>query len=157
VFIGGVFQLLLGSLRLGNLIKYVPYPVVAGFLNGIAILLILKQINPLFGIVDHHTYFKFLTHPADIQPHTLLVGISTLVVFFLSKRIIRFIPASLLALSVGTGLYYALFSLTDASSLGATVGHISVEWPRPDTFLGWLHLETRAELMAFLPTLLVSG
>jgi len=157
VFIGGVFQLLLGSLRLGNLIKYVPYPVVAGFLNGIAILLILKQMNPLFGIVDHHTYFKFLTHPAEIQPHTLLVGISTLVVFFLSKKLIRLIPASLLALGVGTGLYYALFYFADASLLGATVGHISAEWPRPDIFLGWLHVETRAGLMAFLPTLLVSG
>jgi SulP family sulfate permease len=157
VFIGGVFQLLLGSLRLGNLIKYVPYPVVAGFLNGIAILLILKQLNPIVGIVGHHSYFKFLTHPAEIQAHTLLVGLSTLVVFFLSKKLIRFIPASLLALGVGTGLYYALFYFTDASSLGSTVGHISVEWPRPDIFLGWFHAETRAGLMAFLPTLLVSG
>lgn len=157
VFIGGIFQLLLGALRLGNLIKYVPYPVVAGFLNGIAILLILKQLNPLFGIVDHHTYFKFLIHPADIQPPTLLVGISTLVAFFLSKKLIRLIPASLLALGVGTGLYYVLFYFADASSLGATVGHISVEWPRPGVLLGWLHVETRAGLTAFLPTLLVSG
>jgi SulP family sulfate permease len=157
VFIGGVFQLLLGSLRLGNLIKYVPYPVVAGFLNGIAILLILKQLNPIVGIVGHHGYFKFLIHPADIQAQTLLVGTSTLAVFFLSKKLIRFIPASLLALGVGTGLYYALFYFADASSLGGTVGHISVEWPRPDIFLGWFHAETRAALITFLPTLLVSG
>jgi SulP family sulfate permease len=157
VFIGGVFQLLLGSLRLGNLIKYVPYPVVAGFLNGIAILLILKQINPLLGIVNSHAFFEFLAHPGNIQPPTLFVGISTLVMFFLSKRLIRLIPASLTALIVGTGLYYALLYFIEASSLGATVGHISVEWPRPATFLAWFHLETKGELMAFLPGLVVSG
>ena len=157
VFLGGVFQLLLGLLRLGNLIKYVPYPVVAGFLNGIAILLILKQINPFLGIVNSHAFFEFMKHPENIQPQTLFVGISTLVVFFISKRRIRLIPASLTALIVGTGIYYAFLYLTDGSSLGATVGHISAEWPRPATFLAWFRLETKGELMAFLPALLVSG
>jgi SulP family sulfate permease len=117
----------------------------------------LKQLNPLVGIVGHHSYFEFLTHPGDIQAHTLLVGISTLVVFFLSRKLIKFIPASLWALGVGTGLYYALFYFADASSLGGTVGHISVEWPRPDIFLGWFHVKTRAALITFLPTILVSG
>ena len=50
VSIGGVSQLLFGSLKIGNVVKYVPHPVVAGFVNGIAILLIWNQLNPLLGL-----------------------------------------------------------------------------------------------------------
>jgi sulfate permease, SulP family len=50
VFMGGAFQALFGALRLGGIIKYIPYPVVSGFSNGIAVLLISSQLRPLLGI-----------------------------------------------------------------------------------------------------------
>ncbi|MGD9183412.1 MAG: SulP family inorganic anion transporter, partial [Desulfobacterales bacterium] len=46
VLIGGIIQFLFGTLRLGNLVKYVPYPVVSGFMNGIAFILIYEQLAP---------------------------------------------------------------------------------------------------------------
>ena len=59
VLIAGTVQFLFGTLRLGNLIKYVPYPVVSGFMNGIAVILILEQIGPLVGARGHVALLYF--------------------------------------------------------------------------------------------------
>ena len=50
VFLTGIFQIFLGLLRVGKFVKYVPYPVISGFMSGIGIIIILLQINPLVGI-----------------------------------------------------------------------------------------------------------
>src|SRR5215831_12824090 len=46
---GGVFQALFGMLRLGDAIRYIPSPVMAGFQNAVALLLLLAQLNALLG------------------------------------------------------------------------------------------------------------
>jgi SulP family sulfate permease len=47
VFLSGLLQMGFGALRMGRAIKFVPYPVIAGFMNGIAILMIMSQIGPV--------------------------------------------------------------------------------------------------------------
>lgn len=48
-FLTGVFQVLFGLVRLGTLIKYIPYPVVSGFMSGIGVIILITQLLPLFG------------------------------------------------------------------------------------------------------------
>jgi len=48
-FMAGLFQISLGSIGLGKYIKYIPYPVVSGFMTAIGILILLAQIGPMFG------------------------------------------------------------------------------------------------------------
>jgi len=50
VFLGGMVQVLMGILRCGTLIKFIPYPVIAGFMNGIAVIIFLGQVAPLLGL-----------------------------------------------------------------------------------------------------------
>jgi len=50
VVLGGVAELVLSMTKIGRLIRYIPYPVVAGFMNGISILIFLSQIRPFFGL-----------------------------------------------------------------------------------------------------------
>ncbi|MCW3162054.1 SulP family inorganic anion transporter [Chryseobacterium oryctis] len=50
-FLAGVFQVLLGIIGVGKYIKYIPYPVISGFMNGIAIIILMGQIFPLMGYV----------------------------------------------------------------------------------------------------------
>ncbi len=50
VCIGGVLQIVFGLVGGGQLVKYMPYPVVAGFMNGIAIIIFIGQIKPFLGI-----------------------------------------------------------------------------------------------------------
>lgn len=50
VVIGGLFQILMGALRLGRYITLVPYSVVSGFMTGIGVIILCLQIGPLLGI-----------------------------------------------------------------------------------------------------------
>ena len=129
VLTGGIIQLLFGVLRLGNLIKYVPYPVVSGFMNGIAMILILEQLGPLVGARSHISLYDIFYTPTVVQPLTLLVGLTTIIVIFCARRLVKGVPASLVGLVAGTALFYTLEKITGAADLGtlhAVVDHNTV-------------------------------
>src|ERR1035437_8498984 len=52
IFLSGIMQAAFGAVGLGNLVKYIPYPVIAGFQNAGAILLLLSQIAPMLGLTQ---------------------------------------------------------------------------------------------------------
>lgn len=76
--LAGVFQILFGACRLGSLIRYVPHPVISGFMGGIAILIIMTQLD-------------------QVRSSSLLVLV-TVVLLLASGRFIKAIPPSLLVL-----------------------------------------------------------
>src|SRR4051794_4547780 len=47
--LAGALQLLLGLLRLGGYVRYVPYPVISGFMSGIGVIIIIQQLHPILG------------------------------------------------------------------------------------------------------------
>lgn len=157
VFIAGIFQIVFALLRLGNLTKYVPHPVVAGFTNAIGILLITRQIRPLLGAETTVSLTSILNHLSVIQPLTLLVGLITLAALYFSRHFIKVIPASLTALTVGTGAYYAFAAVENLSDLGPIIGTIRFEWPKPDIFLQLCHLGCMNMMRIFLPDLIITG
>ena len=48
-FLAGIIQILFGVVKLGTFIKYIPYPVVSGFMTGIGVIILITQLLPLFG------------------------------------------------------------------------------------------------------------
>ena len=70
----GLLQTLFGVLRLGGLVKFVPYPVVAGFMNGVAILIVLSQLPALMGLPARGWPPFAAGDWARFQPGTLAVG-----------------------------------------------------------------------------------
>jgi SulP family sulfate permease len=157
VLIGGIIQLLFGTLRLGNLIKYVPYPVVSGFMNGIAVILILEQIGPLVGARGHVSLFEIFFNPTVVQPFTLVVGLTTILVILSARRIIRAVPASLIGLLAGTALFYVLQTIAGASALGSVIGNFSFQWPESDIFPEAFRLLDNIDLTDLFPRILVTG
>jgi SulP family sulfate permease len=157
VLTGGVIQFLCGTLRLGNLIKYVPYPVVSGFMNGIALILIYEQTAPLIGAGGHVSPFEIFHNPAVVQPFTLIVGLTTIIVIFCARRLIKAVPASLIGLVVGTALFYALKNIAGISALGPVIGNFSFQWPKPDILPGALRLMGNVDIADLLPRILVVG
>ncbi|TFH23166.1 MAG: SulP family inorganic anion transporter, partial [Bacteroidia bacterium] len=51
-FLAGVFQIVFGLLKIGKYIKYIPYPVLSGFMNGIGIIIIIFQLFPVLGLAS---------------------------------------------------------------------------------------------------------
>jgi MFS superfamily sulfate permease-like transporter len=69
---------------MGNLIKYIPHPVLAGFLNGIAILLIWKQLPLLMGLDRNATLLEVLSNVSLVDLSSVFKKISSSVLSFMS-------------------------------------------------------------------------
>jgi len=103
----GLFQILFGVIKIGKYIRYIPYPVLSGFMSGIGVIIILQQIYPLFGlkspvlIIDMVTRFPSAVSNG-ISIAALLLGLGTILIICLFPRITKKIPSTLVALIVMT-------------------------------------------------------
>ncbi len=128
IFLCGLFQVLFGLLKVGELVKYIPYPVTSGLLNGTAALILLSQIRPTLGIPDGHLLFNFDL----IQPLTFLVGFVTAIGIWYGPKITKKIPAPFLGIGAGTLIYYILSFSGFRDNLGPTIGTIPFTIPTPN-------------------------
>nr|WP_234969361.1 SulP family inorganic anion transporter [Bacillus mediterraneensis] len=87
-FLGGLIQIAFGLLKAGNYLKFIPLPVVSGFMNGIAIIIIVGQLNHVTG--------------------SFFIVMITIVFMLFSMKVIKTIPASLMALIAGTAAVFFL-------------------------------------------------
>ncbi|MBK6846154.1 MAG: SLC26A/SulP transporter family protein [Proteobacteria bacterium] len=131
VLMAGAFQAALGAAKLGDLIKYIPHPVIAGLVNGTALLIVLGQLRPMFGMssTDGWSLSRLLT---QAPPVALWIGLFTLVAVLLSRRLTQRVPAPLVGLSLGTLLHHALRLTPLSGRLGPVIGRLpgGVPWPR---------------------------
>jgi SulP family sulfate permease len=105
--LAGVLQVLMGVLRLGGFIRYVPYPVISGFMSGIGVIIIIQQLYPIVGAAapssDAVKILRSLpTLSGAIVWPVALLGVATFAIIQILPRLTRKIPASLVALIVVT-------------------------------------------------------
>ena len=110
--LAGAFQILFGIIRIGDYIRFIPYPVVSGFMTGIGIIIILLQVFPIFGQISPSGTVQVIkdlpTLFSHINWYSLLLGGGTVVIVYLFPYITRLIPSQLIALIVMSAIaYYA--------------------------------------------------
>lgn len=123
--VAGFLQFCAGLLRLGYAIAYVPTPVLAGFANASAVLVILTALPSVLG-ATHSTITALLAEVlsgqfGDLSLWAMIVGGVTIIATFALEGRIRFVPAALLAMAIGTGLYHVLsgtLSIPEAPQIG---------------------------------------
>jgi SulP family sulfate permease len=108
-FIAGFIMVAMGLLRLGNLLKFIPYSLIVGFTSGIALIIFSSQINDLFGLqlkkvpanfLEKWTmYFENFDH---INPYALIIAIASILISIYFQKIIKKIPGSIVAIIVST-------------------------------------------------------
>jgi SulP family sulfate permease len=103
----GALQVLLGLLHLGSYIRYVPYPVISGFMSGIGVLIVIQQIFPMVGMAapssDAATILARLHWlPAGFAWPVALLAAATLAIIYLLPRVTRAVPSSVVALVLVT-------------------------------------------------------
>lgn len=109
--LAGGIQIALGFARIGQLIKYIPYPVVSGYLSGVGLIIIGSQIPKLLGVSAPAGLFNVLAWPEFWDVRSLLVGAVVIAVMVLVPRWIRVVPATILALLAGIATYQGLAQL----------------------------------------------
>jgi SulP family sulfate permease len=115
VIIMGMMQALAGMLKLGKFIRLVPHPVMLGFVNGLAIVIFLSQLN-MFKSVDG-TIISWLQGP-ELLTMAALVAVTMGIMVFLPK-ITEKIPAALAAILVVTVI--TLFYKLDVATVGSFI------------------------------------
>lgn len=114
--ISGALQILYGVLGGGTLIKYIPYPVVTGYLSGVAIVIFLKQLPSFLGLPKGMAMGAGISHPSSWNPVSLTVGAVTIAATLAAPRLTRSVPAPIVGLLAGIAAYFGL-AMRDAGLL----------------------------------------
>jgi len=101
--LAGIIQALLGVFKLGKYIKYIPYPVVSGFMSGIGVIIIITQLFPFIGADSpaggaFGTIANIHMIPELVNPYSIGIAVVTIAIIYLLPRFTKKIPASLVAL-----------------------------------------------------------
>ena len=120
--LAGALQLLFGVLRLGSFVRYVPYPVISGFMSGIGIIIIIQQLYPIVGAeAPSPDAVKIMASlpllPGRIVWPVALLGVTTFAIIQVLPRFTRKVPAALVALVAVTAGSVAFG--VDAPRIGA--------------------------------------
>jgi SulP family sulfate permease len=104
----GAFQIILGRLKAGQLIQYIPHPVVSGFMTGIGAIIISIQLLPLAGLPSEGDVFAalevLLTSIRQSNISALLLGVATVVTIYCVQWLSWKVPPLLVALVGGTAV-----------------------------------------------------
>ena len=145
IVLTGILQMIIGALRLGKLIRILPKPVMVGFVNGLAIVIFLAQLQQ-FKIHSVTGSSQWLTgHALYLMIGLVLVAMA--IIYFLPK-VTKKLPAALIAILAVTAIVH-IFHLDARVVNDMMVGHhISARFP---TF-AWLHIPlTLATLKIIIP------
>ncbi len=160
-FIAGVMLVLMGMLRLGQVIRFFPMPLITGFTNGIAVLIFLTQLKDFFGLPIQNMPAGFFAVVSTVGhrlgefhgPTLALSGASLALILLWPKTLNKRLPAPFVALVLAT-LATSLFHLP-VQTLGSRFGGIPQGVPEFVMLeLDWHHL---SELMAPAFTIALLG
>ncbi len=112
--LAGVFQIIFGLTKIGRYIKYIPYPVVSGFMTGIGFIIIIYQIHPFLGYSSPSStaevFLNIFDSLLNLNMQSAILGGLTMLIIYLFPKISKAVPSTLVALIVMT-IISSLFAL----------------------------------------------
>jgi len=145
--LAGLFQFLFGLARVGRALKYIPYPVIAGLMLGVGILMVLGSLRPALGVDDTTGWGDLLSasHPASIA-----ITLAGLALCYFAPRWKIPVPGSILAIVVCTLMHQGFVYSFGAEQLGGTLANLSATLPSTVISAGGLAWH---EVLGWLPQL----
>lgn len=160
----GVFLLMFGLLKLGTIIKYIPYPIVVGFTSGIAVTIFTTQIKDLFGLTIESVPSDFIekwgcyiSHFSTADLWCSIVGILSVVIIALTPKVSKKIPGSLVAIIVMTVAALILKNYFGVTTIETIGDRFSVSSAIPDAHMPAMTWDTIKSLVAPALTIAVLG
>ena len=160
----GVFLLLFGLLRLGTIIKFLPYPIVVGFTSGIAVTIFTTQVKDLFGLnitsVPSDFIEKWICYFNNFSTVDLwssVIGIVSVVIIMLTPKVSKKIPGSLVAIIVMTVAALLLKQFAGVESIETIGDRFAISNSLPEATVPALSWETIKNLVSPAITIAILG
>lgn len=135
----GIILVIMGLVKFGSLIKFIPYPVVVGFTSGIALLIFSTQIKDFFGLQlkdvpaeFHEKWLAYFQYFSTFNYNVVIIALLALLIMILWPRITHKIPGSLIAI-IATTVIVIVFELP-IDTIGSRFGEISSNLPSPNFY-----------------------
>ena len=104
----GALQFFYGAIGGGKLIKFIPYPVVAGYLSGVGVLIFASQIPGFLGYSPSAGLLAGLSAPEHWKWQGIAVGLTTVAGTLAAPRLIKAVPAPIVGLGAGMLAYFGI-------------------------------------------------
>lgn len=135
-FLAGILLIIMGLTRLGNMIKFIPYPLIVGFTTGIAVIIFSSQVKDFLGLKMGSVPADFISKWVAYGHHLNLLnlyaaGIATFTLLMILwwPKVTHKIPGSLIAILITTLAVY--FFKLPVETIGSRFGAISSSLPQP--------------------------
>lgn len=133
----GFILLFMGIIKLGNVIKFIPDPVIVGFTSGIGVIIFVGEWKDFFGLSTHFPLnaqfhiklFALIKEFANFDLVTTGLACLSLFLVIFSSKILKRIPGPLVAMAVATALQ-TVFQFKTVATIGSTFGGISPVLPQ---------------------------
>ncbi len=160
----GVFLILMGVLRLGTIIKYIPYPIVVGFTSGIAVTIFTTQIKDLTGMQMSSNpsdfiekWIAYFQNIGNIDLWSTAMGLLSILIITLMPRISKKIPGSLIAIIVVTIVALLLKEFCGIDSIETIGDRFSINAKIPEAQMPQMTWNTIKGLAAPAFTIAILG
>mgnify|MGYP000275026975 CR=1 FL=1 len=140
--VAGIILVIMGALKLGTVIKFIPYPIVVGFTSGIALTIFTTQMKDLFGLTMDKVPADFISkwiayfeHFDTMNLWSLLIGLTSIVIIAITPKFSKKIPGSLIAIILMTVVVYVMryhLGITGIETIGDRFT-INASLPGPET------------------------
>lgn len=163
IALSGLLQIVFGFFRFGAVVRFLPYPVISGFMIALGLLVLWPQLPAFFGIAAEAGWTEFLREPS-IRWGAIIVGFSTVVCFIKTRKMFPNVPAPLAGIIAGVALHYLLLHIFGHGTVGLT-GLDTLEagrypphsWALPDFHLDRTTLEILFEVAPAIVTIAFIG
>jgi sulfate permease, SulP family len=170
--LAGIILVIMGFARLGDIIKFIPYPVTVGFTAGIAVIIFTSQVKDFLGISGqipesfYHKWIFYLKNLDHANVPALLTGLSAIAILIFWPKVSKKIPAPLMAILLITAAV-KIFSIP-AETICDRFGKIncSLHWPSlpkmdlgkiPDLFPSAMTIAVLAGIESLLSAVVADG
>jgi len=135
-FLAGILLIIMGLTRLGNMIKFIPYPLIVGFTTGIAVIIFSSQVKDFLGLKMGSVPADFISkwvayghHLDQLDLYAAAIATFTLLMILWWPKVTHKIPGSLIAIVITTLVVY--FFKLPVETIGSRFGTISSSLPQP--------------------------
>lgn len=162
--ISGIILILMGVVKLGVVIKHIPYPIIVGYMSGIAVTIFSTQIKDFLGLSIQNIppdflgkWHQYILHLNSVDLPTVGIGILSLLIIIFAHKISKKIPGSLIAVVFITVIVYFLRHHLNINSIQTIGDRFSINSELPSIQGIAFNIKTINTLFPYAFTLAILG